>query len=149
MVRKSLWTLILAIGLAAPLTAQGAPARVPPPPKLEYDSLAFGRQLAQWYLYAEIDSLWAHSDSSLRAAFGGNKEVWAQSVAEFAAQFGQETAVIEERWVQRLGNRQYWRTMRLTDAAEPMALRWVLKPGKLTSGFGLNPVSDLPPVDPQ
>lgn len=148
MLRKSILALVLTLGVATALTAQGALPKVPPPPKLEYDSLAFGRQLTQWYLYAEVDSLWAHSDSSLRAAFGGNKEVWGQSVAEFAAQFGQEAALIEERWVQRLGNRQYWRFMRLTDAAEPMALRWVLKPGKLTSGFGLNPVSDLPPVDP-
>jgi hypothetical protein len=149
MVRKSLWSLALAIGIAAPLSAQAAPARVPPPPKLDYDSLAFGRQLTQWLLYAEVDSLWAHSDTSLQSAFGGNKEVWTDQIAQFAIQFGQETALVEERWVQRLGKRQYWRTMKLTESGEPIALRWVLLPGKKTSGYGINPVSALPPVDPQ
>lgn len=146
--RKSLWSLILAITFAAPLTAQAAPAKVPPPPKLDYDSLAFGRQLTQWFLYAEIDSLWAHSDTSLKNAFGGNKEVWADNIAQFAMQLGQESALVEERWVQRLGNRQYWRMMKLTEQGEPIALRWVLRPGKLTSGYGINPISQLPPVDP-
>jgi hypothetical protein len=149
MVRKSLWSLVLAIGFAAPLTAQAAPARVPPPPKLDYDSLAFARQVTQWFLYADVDSLWAHSDTSLQSAYGGNKEVWADQVAQFALQFGQESSLIEERWVQRLGRRQYWRIMKLTESGEPIALRWVLLPGKKVPGFGINPVSALPPVDPQ
>ena len=149
MVRKSLLALILAIGLAAPLAAQAAPARVPPPPKLDYDSLAFGRQLTTWFLYAEVDSLWAHSDTSLQSAYGGNKEIWADQIAQFAVQAGQETALVEERWVQRLGRRQYWRIMKLTESGEPIALRWVMLPGKKVPGFGINPVSALPPVDPQ
>lgn len=149
MVRKSLWSLILTIGLAGPLTAQAAPARVPPPPKLDYDSLAFGRQLTQWFLYAEIDSLWAHTDSSFKANVGGDPGFWSDQVAQFAVQFGQEREVVEERWVQRLGLRQYWRVVRLTEAPEPFALRWVLRPGRMISGLGINPVSALPPVDPQ
>src|SRR6478609_7360001 len=148
MVRKSFWSLVLMLGVAAPLAAQAAPAHVPPPPKLEYDSLAFGRQLTTWFLYAEVDSLWAHSDTSLQSAYGGNKEIWAQQIAEFAVQAGQETALIEERWVQRLGRRQYWRMMKLTESGEAIALRWVLLPGKKVPGFGINPVSALPPVDP-
>jgi hypothetical protein len=149
MVRKSFWSLILAFGISAPLSAQAAPARVPPPPKLDYDSLAFARQVTQWFLYADVDSLWAHSDTSLQSAYGGNKEVWADQVAQFALQFGQESSLIEERWVQRLGRRQYWRIMKLTESGEPIALRWVLLPGKKVPGFGINPVSALPPVDPQ
>jgi hypothetical protein len=149
MVRKSFWSLILAVGITAPLSAQAAPARVPPPPKLDYDSLAFARQVTQWFLYADVDSLWAHSDTSLQSAYGGNKEVWADQVAQFALQFGQESSLIEERWVQRLGRRQYWRIMKLTESGEPIALRWVLLPGKKVPGFGINPVSALPPVDPQ
>jgi hypothetical protein len=149
MVRKSLWSLILAIGFAAPLTAQAAPARVPPPPKLDYDSLAFGRQLTQWFLYAEVDSLWAHSDSALRQNVGNDPGFWADQIAQFAMQAGQETGLVEERWVQRLGLRQYWRIIRLSDSPEPVALRWVMRPGKMVSGLGINPASALPPVDPQ
>ncbi len=148
MVRRSLWSLVLAVVFAAPLAAQTPSAHVPPPPKLDYDSVAFGRQMTQWFLYAEIDSLWAHSDTSLQSAYGGKKEVWADQVAQFALQFGQENAVVEERWVQRLGRRQYWRIMQLSESGEPIALRWVLLPGKKVPGFGINPVSALPPVDP-
>jgi hypothetical protein len=149
MSKRLLMALALVMGGTSMAAAQAAPARVPAPPKLDYDSLAFGRQLTQWLLYAEIDSLWAHSDTSLQSNFGGNKEVWTDQVAQFAIQFGQETALVEERWVQRLGKRQYWRMMKLTESGEPIALRWVLLPGKKTSGYGINPVSALPPVDPQ
>jgi len=148
MTRRSWWSLALAFVVATPLGAQAAPAHVPPPPKLDYDSLAFGRQLTQWFLYAEIDSLSAHSDPSFAQNVGGAPAFWADQVAQFAVQFGQEDALIEERWVQRLGNRQYWRFMRLSESGEPIALRWVLLPGKKTFGFGINPVSALPPVDP-
>ena len=148
MLRKSTLFLLLTLGVATSLTAQAAPTRVPPPPKLDYDSLAFGRQLTQWFLYAEVDSLWAHSDTSLQSAYGGNKEIWAQQIAQFAEQFGQEKELVEERWVQRLGRRQYWRMMKLTESGEAIALRWVMLPGKKVPGFGINPVSALPPVDP-
>ena len=148
MTRRSWWSLALAFVVATPLGAQAAPAHVPPPPKLDYDSLAFGRQLTQWFLYGELDSLWAHSDSTLIQNIGGDRGFWSDQIAQFALQLGQETALVEERWVQRLGKRQYWRMIRLTDAPEPYALRWVLSPGKKVSGLGINPMSALPPVDP-
>ena len=148
MLRKSFLTLVLTLGVATSLTAQAAPTRVPPPPKLDYDSLAFARQVTQWFLYADIDSLWAQSDTSLQTAYGGNKGVWADQVAQFALQLGQENALVEERWVQRLGFRQYWRIVRLSEVSEPFAIRWVLLPGKKIRGMGINPANDLPPVDP-
>jgi len=148
MLRKSILTLALTLGVATSLTAQGALPKVPPPPKLDYDSLAFARQVTQWFLYADIDSLWAHSDTSLQTAYGGNKGMWADQVAQFALQLGQETGLVEERWVQRLGFRQYWRIIRLSEVPEPFAIRWVLLPGKKIRGMGINPANDLPPVDP-
>jgi hypothetical protein len=140
--------LTVGLSLAGAGTASAQVQHVPAPPKLEYDSVAFGRQLTQWLLYAEIDSLWAYSDTSLQRAYG-TKEQWLNDVAQFASFAGQEYGLVEERFVQRLGNRQYWRFMRMSEfTSEPIALRWVLRPGKKTSGYGVNPMSQLPPVDP-
>ena len=70
-------TALLSLLWAAQATAQtpaatpapaAAPAPAPaPPPKLDYDSLAFGRQANTWFLTGEIDSLWAQLTASLRA----------------------------------------------------------------------------------
>lgn len=139
--------LVLSISLLA-TEATAQVQHVPAPPRLEYDSVAFGRQLTQWLLYAEIDSLWAHSDTSLQNAYKV-KEQWLNDVEQFASFAGQEYGLVEERFVQRLGHRQYWRFMKMSEfTSEPIALRWVLLPGKKTLGYGVNPLSQLPPVDP-
>lgn len=141
--------IVLVFGVSLCGTAATAQVQhVPAPPRLEYDSVAFGRQLTQWLLYAEIDSLWAHSDTSLQSAYK-TKEEWLNDVAQFASFAGQEYGLVEERFVQRLGHRQYWRFMKMSEfTSEPIALRWVLLPGKKTLGYGVNPASQLPPVDP-
>jgi len=61
---------------------------------------------------------------------------------------GTEEQLISERWVTRLGKRQYWRTAKFSGMTEPFLVRWVVvAPGKI-GGLGLGPASSAPPIDP-
>ena len=125
-----------------------APAPRPAPAKLDYDSLAFGRQATDWFYAAEIDSLWAHTDSAMRVNMG-SKDKWFEMQMQFASRAGSEASVVEERWIKRNNFRQYWRILRATEFTdEPLMLRWSLIPGKMINGLGMNPLSAAPPADP-
>lgn len=144
----------LATLAATPLVAQTtatspspAPATVTPP-KLDYDSLAFGRQLNNWFYSSEVDSLWAHTSPGFQQQIG-TKDQWMQMIATFTERAGMEIEPVEDRWVKRNGKRQYWHIFRASEfTAEPVMLRWVLEPGKMVGGLGMNPLSQAPPVDP-
>jgi hypothetical protein len=147
---------ILAL-LAAPVAAQtpapasppSAPASRPRPAKLEYDSLAFGRQFTTWFYAAQLDSLWAHTDSAMQASLG-TKEGWNQRLTEFLERVGSELSLVEERWMLRNGARQYVRVFNGSEfTQEPVVIRWVLAPGKKVIGAGMNPLSRVPPADPE
>lgn len=148
---------ILAL-LAAPVAAQtpGAPAPAaapttppPRPAKLDYDSVAFGRQVTLWFYSSQLDSLWAHTDTALQRGLE-NKERYGLMLGDFMERVGSEESLVEERFHLRGGARQYWRIIRGTEfTQEPVAIRWVLMPGKMIGGVGLNPLSRVPPVDPE
>ena len=148
---------LLGLFAAAPVAAQtpapaptATPAAAPastPPAKLDYDSLAFGRQLTLWFYVGEADSLFAHSPTEMQAQM--TKEAWGQAMMQFVGRAGSEASLVEERWVTRNGKRQYWRILNATDYTEqPVMLRFALIPGKLMVGIGMNPLSQAPPVDP-
>lgn len=157
---RSLTSLAL-LGLllgAAPLAAQTpatpatpAPAAVPAPAapvKLDYDSLAFARQMTMWFYTSEIDSLWAHTAPEMQQAMGA-KEQWNERIGSFLERAGSESELVEEQWMRRNGQRQYVRILRATEfTQEPVALRWALAPGKTVNGIGLNPLSRMPAADP-
>jgi len=56
--------------------------------------------------------------------------------------------VVEERFVKRNGQTQYWRTSKYSLPSEPIMLRWVLNAKGEILGMGLNPASQAPPIDP-
>lgn len=134
-----------------PAPAAAAPAPDPRtliPPQLDYDSLAFARQMTEWFFYAQVDSLWAHTHPMMQQQMG-SKEKWSEMFTQFTTRAGMESDVVEERWVKRNGKRQYWHIFNASEfTQEPLMLRWVLEPGKLVGGLGLNPASQAPPVDP-
>jgi hypothetical protein len=127
-----------------------APAATPAPrpiQKLDYDSLAFGRLANEWFLTGEIDSLWAHTDSGMKANMG-SKDQWMTMQMQFTSRAGTEASLVEERWVKRNNTRQYWHIFHATEFTdEPVMLRWALFPGKMIAGLGMNPLSQAPPVD--
>ena len=151
---RSFAPALLGLTLAVSLSAQSpAPSPAPsaspsPAPRaLDYDSLAFGRQLTDWFYAGEVDSLVAHSDSGMRATFG--RDQWVQATGQWLTRAGSETSLVEERWVKRNGFRQYWRVMNVSNFPDgAVMLRWALEPGKKIAGVGMNPASQAPAVDP-
>ena len=70
-------------------------------------------------------------------------------IGEFIQRIGMENDLVEERWMKRNGRRQYVRVLHGTEfTQEPVMLRWVLIPGRLVGGVGLNPLSRAPAADP-
>jgi len=155
--RRQLALLVALAALAAPVsvsTAQSAtsPAAAAPAAharlaQLSPDSLERARRYATWLLTARSDSLYASLDSTSRRQFG-SVSVFDEIAADLAIRAGAEEHVIEERWVNRLGKRQYWRTSKYSGADEPMIVRLVILPTGELAGVGLNPRSQAPPTDP-
>ena len=151
---SALLGLSLAASLAAqtptpvsPPTAAPVPAPATPPAALDYDSVAFARQLTQWFYAGQADSLFAHGDSMMQVNFP--KAKWAEATMQWIGHIGEESRLIEERWVKRNGRRQYWRIISATEFTDqPVMLRFVLEPGRKIAGVGMNPASQAPPVDP-
>ena len=123
-----------------------APALAHAQSRLPDDSLAIGRRYATWFLSSQIDSLAASMSPGTLTALGG-RDGLAQRMAEIAARAGQVTGVVEERFVWRNGQRQYWHVVNTTGVSEPVAVRIVISPKGEMVGFGVNPLSSVPPID--
>jgi hypothetical protein len=126
---------------AAPATARPKLAQLLP------DSLERARRYATWLLTSRSDSLFASLDSAGRAQFG-SMSTFDEITADLAARAGAEDRVIQERWVTRLGKRQYWRTSKYSASEEPIIVRLVMLPTGQLAGIGVNPLSQAPPIDP-
>lgn len=128
-------TLALAV-LPPALSAQSRP-----------DSLTLARRYTVWFYTAQFDSLIAHhpadvrKDSTLRARFE-------QRLADLAERAGTETEVVEEKFVRRNKQAQYWRTAKFSGFPEPILFRWVINPDGEILGMGMGPLSQAPPIDP-
>jgi hypothetical protein len=133
--------LILA---AAPLAAQ-TPAAAP---AKAIDSLALARKYTAWFYAGEMDSVFAHHTAEARAEMK-TTAVLQERLMELASRAGEEDSLIEEKFVKRNGQTQYWRTARFTTfTEEPLVFRWVILPTGEIGGMGLNPLSRTPPIDP-
>jgi hypothetical protein len=151
--RPSRFVFLLAAGLSLPLVAGGqsapaaAPAARPATAQLPPDSLERARRFTTWLYTNQTDSLFAYMDSAGQEDMKGPKG-WEETVAQLAMRAGTEEQLIAERWVTRLGKRQYWRTAKFSGMTEPFLVRWVIvAPGRI-GGLGLGPASSAPPVDP-
>ncbi len=130
---------IVAILLAAPtLKAQSAAPR---------DSLAFARQVAEWFYTSQVDSLWAHTGAEVQKKLE-KPEKYMEFLGELTGRAGAEEKLMEEKFVKRSGNTQYWRTSKYALADEPLMLRFAFSKDFQIIGVGMNPASEAPPVDP-
>ena len=150
--RPSRFVFLLA-SVALPFAARGqsVPAATPPAhpmlAQLPPDSLELARKFTTWLYTNQTDSLFAYMDSAGQQDMKGPKG-WEETVAQLAMRAGAEEQLIGERWVTRLGKRQYWRTAKFSGVTEPFLVRWVIvAPGKI-GGLGLGPASSAPPIDP-
>ena len=70
------------------------------------------------------------------------------TLLQLTGEVGVEDKVIEEQFVKRLGKTQYWRTSSFSGGGEPFMVRVVLTPKGEFGGFGFNPRSQAPAIDP-
>ena len=133
---------------ASPLRAQTPAPAAPAAParhQLPNDSLQIARKYANWLWTNQADSLVAHQVADSGAP---NAQQIMDRVAQMTARVGTEQQLIEERWVRRNGERQYWRIARFSDFTdEPAVLRIVIMADGKIGGMGFNPLSRVPPVD--
>lgn len=111
------------------------------------DSLARARQITQWFYLQQFDSLFWNSDPESRKEMK-TTEAYEDALGQLRSRAGVEESVIEEKFVKRNGNTQYWRTAKFSTAPEPILLRWAFNnKGELT-GIGMGPLSQAPAIDP-
>ena len=138
-----------AAGAQAPAVTKDAPAAPARPAQLPPDSMQLGRRYTEWLYTGRVDSLVAHHVAEARADTARLAASLRGALADLTARAGTETEVIEERFITRNGRRQYWRTARFSNFAEPIMVRWIILPSGEIMGLGTNPASRAPPVDPQ
>jgi len=130
--------LVLLSASVRPIVAQ-TPATI--------DSLALGRKWTAWLYADQLDSLVAAYPSSaqspsLRASLVQDRE-------ELLRRAGTEVKLIDERFIKRNGQTQYWRTAQFSNPSvgEPVMVRWAVNAVWQIIGLGINPASAAPPVD--
>ena len=150
MSKKPFVTLVTLVAVAGSLAAQtpAAPTAATPRQPLPADSLQIARKYAQWFWTNNFDSINAHVPPADRRP--EKREELSGTLAQISARVGTETQLVEERWVRRNGLRQYWRIARFSDFTdEPVALRIVITQDGSWGGVGVNPLSRVPPIDPE
>lgn len=140
--------LVLPVALAVALSLPTAPsvASAQAAPALPSDSLERGRAATRWLLNGAVDSLWSVVVPAQRGIFA-SRESLSQAMLTFAAQAGAVSGKVEERFVWRGGQRQYWQVVNASSAPEPIQIRWVMLPDGRIGGLGINAVSASPAVD--
>ncbi len=137
--------LLVAAASPSALSAQNAPA-----PKVAEnpmsDSLAHARKLTKWFYAAQADSVQLFVRDEDRDQITPSAVM--ERLAQLTARAGTEVEVIEEKFVKRNGDTQYWRTAKFTLMQEPMLIRWALNPKGQIIGQGMGPLSSAPPIDP-
>ena len=144
-----LLVLVAALPLAASaqVTPASAPVARPKPAQLPADSMELARKYAIWLYTARADSMLAHMDSASKAQPNMMRTIEDGS-AQLAMNAGTEVIVLEEKFITRNGNRQYWRKAQFTNMTEPFLLRIVMNAKGQMAGMGMSPASQAPPIDP-
>lgn len=151
--RLSTTTLALALAVAASTTvsAQAAPVSVPAQPprpaQLPADSMQIALKYIVWLYTAHGDSIVAHMDSASRAEPSAARDI-DDVISEIAAENGYEVKLLEEKFITRRGNRQYWRKAMFSRMTEPFLIRIVMNAKGEWAGLGLGLASQAPPIDP-
>lgn len=137
-------TSIWAATLTLHLFSVAAYCQVQPLPR---DSTALARRFSELLLRGTGDSLAPRLSSRLIDRTEIVSEL-SQLSAAISERAGNEVAVLEERWVWRNRQRQYWRFMSMSNFSDLLVLRLIVNPDGKISGWGVNPASQLPETDP-
>ena len=109
--------------------------------------MQLGRKYVMWLYTARADSLLAHMDSASKAQPNMARMIEDGS-ARLAVSAGTEEQVLEEKFITRNGNRQYWRKAQFSNMSEPFLVRIVMNARGEMAGVGMGPASQAPPIDP-
>ncbi|MGE0354868.1 MAG: hypothetical protein AB7I33_03195 [Gemmatimonadales bacterium] len=137
--RMALTLAAAALIAATPAAAQAAPSGT--------DSLSLARKYTNWFFTGQMDSVLAHMNEKGRAST--TAEELMQRLDMLTSRAGNEVAVLEEKFVKRNGQTQYWRTSQFDNFDEPLLFRWVILPKGEIGGMGMGPASQAPPIDPE
>ena len=132
------WLTLLMAPAAA--LAQDAAPHLPP------DSMELGRKYIEWWFDAEVDSLRSAMTPKMQERW--TVELTLERMDMVAEQAGFPTRVIEEKYVMRNGEPQFWYTADMDVFPEPFMIRWVITPEGKIDGVGINPASMAPETDP-
>ena len=147
--RASILALILGL-TAVPAAAQKTSAAPATAPAVELNNtqwILLGRQVTEWFMIGQTDSLLAHSSPDVLERMGGAKGLL-EARDELASRAGSEVEVITDKMTKRKGNPQYWRESKYENAPEPIVLRFVFNAQAQIIGIGMGPLSQVPAPDP-
>lgn len=113
--------------------------------RLPADSMELGRKYSAWFYTGMADSIVAHMDSAGRSRMTADQV--RQAMLMVASRAGTEVSLVEEKFITRNGQRQYWRSSNMDILAEPFLLRFIINAKGEIGGYGLGPASQAPPVD--
>jgi hypothetical protein len=137
-----------ALALAALVSAVPLLAQSPsdPPAVMPADSLAHARRLTDWFFSGRFDSLrvWLTPGTREERTPANLQE----DLDRLVGRAGVEVEVIEERFVKRNRQTQYWRTSWYSVFPEPVLFRWAFDKEGRIAGMGLGPASSPPEIDP-
>lgn len=130
---------------ASPTTAASTEKPATPPPPTT-DLVVAGRQLAEWILTNQLDSVVAHLAPDQNADTA--RMELTRFIEQLAIRGGNELKVTDEKVVRRLGRYQYWRTADYERAPGTVLFRIVLTPDGKYQGHGIGLANNPPPIDP-
>lgn len=137
-------TRCFTVALAA--AAISMPATVSAQQALPADSLERVRTAARFFYAGEADSLIARMTPATLEAVGGRVGL-IEGISNVGIRAGEEVSVVEERWNLRNGQRQYWRTSRMSIFPEDFLLRLNLDAQGNITGIGMGPARSAPPIE--
>ncbi len=131
--------------LITALTAPGAASAQMQHGRLPSDSMEIGRKFMQFVLDREADSLYAYMTPAAQERLGSPEQI-AQQMSQFD-QLGEFIETVEEKWVLRNGQHQFWHYSNYSQFPEQFLMRFVITTDGLIDGAGAGPASQAPPTD--
>lgn len=113
---------------------------------LPADSLERARTAARFFYAGEADSLIARMTPATLESIGG-KAGLLEGLSMVGTRAGDEVSVVEERWNLRNGQRQYWRTSKMSAFPDDFLLRFNFDAEGRITGIGMGPAASAPPVE--
>jgi hypothetical protein len=132
--------------IALALAAASMPSMACAQQAMPADSLERVRAAARFFYAGESDSLIVRMTPATLAAVGGKAGLM-EGIANVGLRAGDEVSVVEERWNLRNGQRQYWRTSRMSIFPGDFLLRFNLDAAGNITGIGMGPAANAPPIE--